>query len=156
MGARGQAQELKKELSEQAQAQAQQARDLMNQLSAQAATQALELKEARSEQMQVQEQHAQEQLAQAQALQEEIEIQGRTLSTFTIVNVLFLPLAFFTQASTTFTNMLILLLTGIPFCSISARPKAQEMAKLAPLSDYFGPLQPQLRPSSAGLRFGTF
>ena len=55
--------------------------------------------------VQVQERHAQEQRIQAKALQEEIEIQGKTLSAFTVVNVLFLPLAFFTSASTTFTGM---------------------------------------------------
>lgn len=103
--------------------------------------QAQELKKELSEQAQAQEQRA-------QALQEEIEIQGKTLSAFTIVNVLFLPLAFFTQASTAFTGMLILLLTEISLRSISARATiAQEMALLAVLSDYFGLLQLHARSS---------
>lgn len=83
-----QAQGLKKELSEQAQAQERQAQVLRDQAQAQA-------------------QHAQEQRIQAQALQDEIEFQGKALSAFTIVNVLFLPLAFFTQASTSFTSVLV-------------------------------------------------
>ena len=69
--------------------------------------QAQELKKELLEQAHAYVQQVQEQRVQAQALQEEIEIQGKTLSAFTVVNVLFLPLAFFTQASTTFTGMLI-------------------------------------------------
>lgn len=103
--------------------------------------QAQELKKELSEQAQAQEQRA-------QTLQDEIEFQGKTLSAFMIVNVLFLPLGFFTQVSTAFTGTLILLLTEISLCSISARATiAQGMALLALLSGYFGLLQLHARSS---------
>ena len=85
MATSGQAEDLKKGLSEQVGAQAQQAKDLKRALLEQT--------------LLVQEQKEQAQ-AQADALQEEIEVQGKTLSAFTVVNVLFLPLGFFTSAST--------------------------------------------------------
>lgn len=67
------------------------------------------------EQLIAQTQLAHKQLAQAKVSkgEEDIKLQGKTLTAFTVVNVLFLPLAFFTQASTAFTSMLILFLTEI-------------------------------------------
>ena len=93
---------------------------------------AQELKRELSEQAQAQAQQALEQQAQGQALHDEVEAQGRSVSAFTAVSLLFLPLGFFTQASTLLTRVLILLfLTEASLCSISARATTvYEMALL--------------------------
>ena len=53
-----------------------------------------------------------DQKCQAQVLNDEIVTQGKALSAFTVVNVLFLPLGFFSQVSTALVRLMSLLANG--------------------------------------------
>lgn len=60
-----------------------------------------------------------EQQDQAQALQDEIASQGKTISIFTVLNLVFLPLSFFTQVNSNFSSLIwapkLLLITAVFF-----------------------------------------
>ena len=125
---RGEAQGLKKELSELVQAQ----RVLL-------------------EQADIQAWRVQEQRAEARDMRDEAASQGRLVTVFTIISGIFLPLGFFSTASIAFTKPLILFLADVSPCSISAlATTTKEMALLAPPYGDFGPLQP--RPRSSYIR----
>lgn len=69
---------------------------------------------------------------QMQALRNEVESQGAALGVLTVVGALFLPLIFFSQASTAFTDILTLVLMEISLRSISHRATTmKETALLA-------------------------
>lgn len=95
----GQAHDLKKELSELVQAQAQQARELQKVLSEQADARAGRAKELRAKAR-----------AKAQADARDMraaEGQKRLVTVFTVISGVFLPLGFFSAVSTAFTGVLI-------------------------------------------------
>lgn len=87
---RGEAQGLKKELSELVQAQ----RELLEQADIQAL-------------------RVQEQRAEARDMRDEAASQGRLVTVFTIISGIFLPLGFFSTASIAFTKPLILFLADV-------------------------------------------